>query len=164
MSHLSTIIARVKRRLGATYRGNEKAASESSIWLQSIHNLKEYMEQWTDFTPEEAAEANALYAKYTQYLKHKKWSDEDLMDFAKVTTQGSSNGYEGCVTVSQKLARFEELRKGLHSSQPNKWSNADLIEFAKAVNGGPYGDYTGCKTTFTKLERFKELKNIKHTP
>lgn len=68
MSHLSTIIGRVKNRLEQVYKGDVKEAAKDSLWQQSVRNLQEYQENWTDQTKEEVNEADELYARYSQYL------------------------------------------------------------------------------------------------
>jgi hypothetical protein len=67
MSHLSTIIHRVKRRLDEVYKGDVKRAAQDSLWRQSIRNLREYQESWTDQTEEEITEANRLYSMYSKH-------------------------------------------------------------------------------------------------
>lgn len=69
MSHLSTIIFRFKRRLEKVYNNDEQRASKDSLWLQSIANMKEYMDSWHDMTQEEIIEANIIYQLYKNYLK-----------------------------------------------------------------------------------------------
>jgi len=63
MSHLSTIIQRVKNRL-EVYGGDPQEASRDSLFKQSINNLKEYQDAWKDYTPEEKKEADFLYDKH----------------------------------------------------------------------------------------------------
>jgi len=66
MSHLSTIISRVKHR--------EKMPNflNDSLFWQSIVNLQEYQEAWNDFTKEEQEEADKLFTKYRDKMP-KKW-------------------------------------------------------------------------------------------
>lgn len=86
MSHLSTIIHRVNRRLNEVYNGDDKKAAGDSLWLQSVRNLKEYQESWRDQTSVEVAVANELYQNYSKYLKLTKGItiraniDPDLLD------------------------------------------------------------------------------------
>lgn len=63
MSHLSTIINRVVKRLDVHYC-NILEASKDSLLKQSIRNLLEYQEAWSDFTEEEKEVADRLYALY----------------------------------------------------------------------------------------------------
>jgi hypothetical protein len=58
MSHLSTIISRVRHKL-EVYRGNEEVFNDP-IFVQAMRNLKEYQEAWKDFTPEEKEKADEL--------------------------------------------------------------------------------------------------------
>lgn len=67
MSHLSTIIHRVNRRLNDVYKGDISRAKEDGLWRQSIVNLREYMDSWNDQTEEEINEAVELYHKYQKY-------------------------------------------------------------------------------------------------
>jgi len=67
MSHLTTIIARVENRLDI-YGGDLDAVSKDPLWLQSIRNLKEYLEIWKDWTDIEMLRANELYEQFKQYL------------------------------------------------------------------------------------------------
>lgn len=69
MSHLSTIIFRVNRRLKEVYKGDEQKAAHDSLWIESVKNLMEYQEAWKDQTPQEITQANQLYSKYSKYLK-----------------------------------------------------------------------------------------------
>lgn len=69
MSHLSTLIYRVKRRLDEVYKGDVQRAAQDSLWRQSIRNLREYQESWTDQTEEEITEANRLYSMYIVNIK-----------------------------------------------------------------------------------------------
>ena len=52
MSHLSTIISRVKHRLDTVYKGDIKKASKDSLFKQAVNNLEEYIRDWDDFTKE----------------------------------------------------------------------------------------------------------------
>lgn len=69
MSHLSTIIGRFKHRLEDVYENDEQKASKDGLWLQSIVNMKEYMESWNDMTQDEIIEANIIFQLYNVYLK-----------------------------------------------------------------------------------------------
>jgi hypothetical protein len=69
MSHLSTIIFRFRRRLEEVYNNDEQRASKDPLWLQSIANIKEYMDCWHDMTQEEIIEGNIIYQLYKNYLK-----------------------------------------------------------------------------------------------
>lgn len=66
MSHLTTIIHRVERRL-ATYGGDAEKAGEDPMFVQAVHNLQEYQQAWKDATPEEIRQADILYTKYIMY-------------------------------------------------------------------------------------------------
>ena len=68
MSHLSTIISRVKHRL-SIYNNNEIEASKDPLFLQAVRNLMEY--NYPDFTPDERKEADLLYSKYAKWLRVK---------------------------------------------------------------------------------------------
>jgi hypothetical protein len=67
MSHLSTIIKRVNQRL-SVYDGSIQEARKDSLFKQSVRNLMEYQEAWTDYTEEEKIEADRLYAIYSKYI------------------------------------------------------------------------------------------------
>jgi hypothetical protein len=67
-SHLTTIIGRLKHRLEVA-GGDPKKAGNDSFFRQSVRNLMEYQQAWTDFTKEEQKEADELYAKYSPYCK-----------------------------------------------------------------------------------------------
>lgn len=58
MSHLSTIIERVKRR--AEFQDREP----DPMFEQAVINLMEYLDAWDDYTAEELNEALVLYDKY----------------------------------------------------------------------------------------------------
>lgn len=64
MSHLTTIIGRAKRRIQV----NSEDLKDDSLFLQSICNLREYQQAWTDFTVEESLEAIDLFEKYKHLL------------------------------------------------------------------------------------------------
>lgn len=68
MSHLSTIISRFKRHLDDVYKGDEERASKDGLWLQSIVNMQEYMDSWSDMNQEEITEANIIFSLYKCYL------------------------------------------------------------------------------------------------
>jgi hypothetical protein len=64
MSHLSTIIYRVKRcieQLGPQ-------AVKEPLFEQAVINLMEYLEAWTDAEPEEREEAMTLYDEWRPKL------------------------------------------------------------------------------------------------
>lgn len=67
MSHLTTIIGRVKRRL-ALYEGELNRAKDDPIFIQSVRNLNEYPGAFEDYTEEELKEAKELYEKYRSVL------------------------------------------------------------------------------------------------
>jgi len=69
MSHLSTIINRVKNRLEEVYKGDPKKAGKDSLFRQAVNNLSEYIESWDDFTEEEQEEADMLYCQLIPYCK-----------------------------------------------------------------------------------------------
>lgn len=70
MTHLSTIIDRVKRR-EHIYGEDIKGLLNDTIFHQNVANLYEYQENWTDATTEEKAEADKLFNKYYPLLKDK---------------------------------------------------------------------------------------------
>jgi hypothetical protein len=70
MSHLSTIIHRVKHRLDSVYKGDTAKAAKDSLWVESIHNLRDY--SFGDETGEETEEANRLLALYQGEFSTKK--------------------------------------------------------------------------------------------
>jgi len=39
-----------------------------------------------------------------------KWNDVDLLEFAKVSSQGAYGIYTGCNKIEQKLERFKEIK------------------------------------------------------
>lgn len=41
----------------------------------------------------------------------KKYTQEDMLEFATVTTQGAYGDYRGCKSLESKLQRFNELKK-----------------------------------------------------
>jgi len=61
MSHLSTIIKRVEIRVNPPDK-------RDNLLLQSISNLKEYMDLWDNYTEEEKEKALELYEKYKYLL------------------------------------------------------------------------------------------------
>lgn len=61
MSHLSTIIGRVKRDA-------ERCDFDSPRFEQDLINLMEYVEAWTDYTPEEKEEAIRLFGELRSNL------------------------------------------------------------------------------------------------
>lgn len=63
MSHLGTIIMRVKRKL-EVYDNDPQEASKDPLFRQAVKNLQEYQEAWNDQTQEEVKEADRLYARY----------------------------------------------------------------------------------------------------
>lgn len=42
-------------------------------------------------------------------LKILKWTDEDMLIFAKINTEGSYGDYRGCKTLISKLNKYKEL-------------------------------------------------------
>lgn len=60
MSHLSTIISRVKGK----EHYSEQDLKEDILFEQAIINLMEYLKSWKDYTAEEKAEAIRLYDKH----------------------------------------------------------------------------------------------------
>jgi len=62
MSHLSTIIRRVKHKL-EVYKGSTEIFSDP-IFIQAIRNLEEYQQYWKDFTPDEKRKADELLRIY----------------------------------------------------------------------------------------------------
>ena len=64
MSHLSTIISRVHKRLEV----NPESIDKDSLFLQSVSNLKEYISYYSDFEIVEQLEADELFEKYKHLL------------------------------------------------------------------------------------------------
>jgi hypothetical protein len=79
MSHLSTIISRVRQKLDA-YRG-DISVFQDPIFVQAIRNLKEYQEAWKDFTPEEKKKADELFRIY--HLPHSVVTDNEKINLLK---------------------------------------------------------------------------------
>jgi len=70
MSHLGTIIERVKRR-ALNCENDPDRLSADPLFSQSVTNLMEYMELWSDFTKDEESEAQRLFNLYREYAdKH----------------------------------------------------------------------------------------------
>ena len=68
MSHLITIIQRVRNRLKVS-GGDPKKASKDPSFRDAVMNLKEFQEIWEGrATQEEVTVANDLYNKYKGYL------------------------------------------------------------------------------------------------
>lgn len=68
MSHLSTIINRVKRS-EEKYKNDRETMLRDILFHQHIANLYEYQESWQDQTAEEVKEANELFDKYYPMVK-----------------------------------------------------------------------------------------------
>jgi len=66
MSHLGTIIERVKRR-ASNLENNPDKLSDDPLFIQAVTNLMEYMELWSDFTNDEKIEAQRLFELYKEY-------------------------------------------------------------------------------------------------
>jgi hypothetical protein len=86
MSHLSTIIERVKRRLEVYDKSDDPQAVYSDpLFEQSVINLMEYNAAWQDQTPQEAEESVRLYDKHRQFLKGKEMpSHEQRLERADI--------------------------------------------------------------------------------
>jgi hypothetical protein len=70
MSHLSTILNRIKRKMEHYRRFPAPSGlTTDPLFLRLISNTQEYQALWTDFTQEEADAANTLWERYKQYLK-----------------------------------------------------------------------------------------------
>jgi hypothetical protein len=42
-------------------------------------------------------------------MKNNKWTDQDMIDFAKVAMKGQYGDYDGCKSTEDKFNRFKEL-------------------------------------------------------
>lgn len=40
----------------------------------------------------------------------KKWTDKDMIEFARVSSQGAYGKYEGCRTLESKLKKYETIK------------------------------------------------------
>jgi hypothetical protein len=63
MSHLSTLINRANARIEVNQK-NQDALKEDTLFRQTIENLEEYQQLWTDWSQEEKRVANDLIEKY----------------------------------------------------------------------------------------------------
>ena len=69
MSHLSTVISRVRHKI--RIYGNATDAAQDSIFEQAVLNLMEYIKEWRDMSALEINEAKGLYDLYSPYLSGK---------------------------------------------------------------------------------------------
>ncbi|MBP01298.1 MAG: hypothetical protein CMM25_00600 [Rhodospirillaceae bacterium] len=54
---------------------------------------------------------------WTEYLKPvNMWSDKDMLDFARISTQGHYGDYSGCRTIESKLSRYKKIQKEMINS------------------------------------------------
>ena len=74
MSHLSTIISRVKRRV--------EIEDYDSLFEQAVINLMEYLESWYDVTDKERTEAIELYDKMRPKCSGKGMSSHKRLKYA----------------------------------------------------------------------------------
>lgn len=78
MSHLSTILNRIKRKK-EQFRHNPTGLATDPLFLRLIRNTQEYQAMWTDYTGEEADTANKLWERYKQYLKPEEQKDVEQL-------------------------------------------------------------------------------------
>jgi len=94
MSHLSTIISRVRHKV-RVYNNNLEEVSQDSIFEQAVINLMEYLKAWKDMSALEINEAKGLYDLYRPYLNDK-----------------------GMPSHAQRLKEADTIRLGLEEPEP----------------------------------------------
>jgi hypothetical protein len=58
-----------------------------------------------------------LWAEYLKPVEPvKMWSDKDMLDFARISTQGHYGDYSGCRTIESKLSRYKEIQTDMINS------------------------------------------------
>lgn len=132
-SHLATIIARVKNRLEGVYNGNEQEAAHDKLWLQSVGNLQEYMDDNKDYTDDEADEASNLYMRYAKYMKYTRES--------KVVEDAVQRPHDVRLSIEDDQVPIDHPDPSglLHAYDSNNvllvwWYNPATAEFVKSNN------------------------------
>lgn len=46
----------------------------------------------------------------------KMWTDKDMLDFARISTEGPYGDYSGCRTIESKLSRYKKIQKEMINS------------------------------------------------
>lgn len=90
MSHLSTLINRIKRKK-EQFRRSPDLLTIDPLFLRLICNTQEYQAGWRDYTQEEADAANTLFERYKRYLKpeDQKNAEQLRVEYSvRTTTQG----------------------------------------------------------------------------
>lgn len=108
MSHLSTILNRIKRKIEG-YRNNPEELTSDPFFLRLIANTQEYQAMWSDYTQEEADAANILWERYKKHLKPEyqksavqlraEYSDEEKAELMHIQQAGQ-------VVCDAKLERY----------------------------------------------------------
>ncbi len=44
------------------------------------------------------------------------WTDKDMLDFARISTEGPYGDYSGCRTIESKLSRYKKIQKEMINS------------------------------------------------
>ena len=57
----------------------------------------------------------------------KKWTDKDMLEFARVASQGAYGKYRGCRTLKSKLKKYETImnigRTWADDRKEQRWKN-----------------------------------------
>ena len=105
MSHLSTIIQRVKKQADLENEENLK---------ENVENIKDYIEAWNDYTEEELIEAYSLWHKYGPRLD----------DYGELPLDNSDH----LVVECKDDVDLEELREAIEDEFPVVTTKIHVVE------------------------------------
>jgi len=72
----------------------------------------------------------------------KMWTDKDMLDFARISTEGPYGDYSGCRTIESKLSRYKKIQKEM-------------------INSGKEWDWMELSYNYLKLKKEKKEKKEK---
>lgn len=111
MSHLSTILNRIKRKK-EQFRHNPTGLITDPLFLRLIRNTQEYQAMWTDYTGEEADAANTFWERYKQYLK-----PEDQKNAEQLRAEFSNERIAELMQIQQRRAEQYPNTTPMHITQ-----------------------------------------------
>ena len=77
-----------------------------------------------------------------------KWTDELVMKFSRICTEGPYGEYEGCKTMEAKLEKFKQLHSGIDK------------EYVLTITGGDFPQWYGGLTENERREYNKVFNKM----
>ena len=94
----------------------------------------------------------------------KKWTDEDMLKFARVASGGSYGDYKGCNSLTSKLKKYKLMSKDLNEHRQVRGVDSNLHDYDRIKETMQDSDYEWNKFSLCHLgesiiELYKKYPN-----